>query len=81
MQPATPQSGTIGDRSDGGVPVSSQIDLLRARRFMPLFAMQATGAFNDNLFKSAFVMLVTVRRRRCIPRSTPARCRRSPAAR
>ena len=39
--------------------MSSQIDLLRARRFMPLFAVQATGAINDNLFKSAFVMLVT----------------------
>src|SRR5438105_684424 len=26
---------------------------------MPLFASQTLGAFNDNLFKSAFVMLVT----------------------
>jgi acyl-[acyl-carrier-protein]-phospholipid O-acyltransferase/long-chain-fatty-acid--[acyl-carrier-protein] ligase len=26
---------------------------------MPLFATQTSGAFNDNLFKSAFVMLVT----------------------
>src|SRR3954447_5463449 len=42
-----------------GVPVSSQIDLLRARRFLPLFAVQTTSAINDNLFKSAFVMLVT----------------------
>jgi acyl-[acyl-carrier-protein]-phospholipid O-acyltransferase / long-chain-fatty-acid--[acyl-carrier-protein] ligase len=33
--------------------------LLGVRRFLPLFAAQTTGAFNDNLFKSAFVMLVT----------------------
>src|SRR4051812_7202981 len=39
--------------------MSKQIELLRSRRFMPLFATQTLGAFNDNLFKSAFVMLVT----------------------
>jgi acyl-[acyl-carrier-protein]-phospholipid O-acyltransferase/long-chain-fatty-acid--[acyl-carrier-protein] ligase len=39
--------------------VSRQSDLLRARRFLPLFAAQTTGAIADNLFKSAFVMLVT----------------------
>jgi acyl-[acyl-carrier-protein]-phospholipid O-acyltransferase/long-chain-fatty-acid--[acyl-carrier-protein] ligase len=33
--------------------------LLQARRFLPLFGSQLLGAFNDNLFKSAFVMLVT----------------------
>src|ERR1051325_4994706 len=33
--------------------------LMRARRFVPLFVTQTLGAFNDNLFKSAFVMLVT----------------------
>jgi len=33
--------------------------LLGARRFAPLVATQTLGAFNDNLFKSAFVMLVT----------------------
>ncbi|HVC55765.1 MAG TPA: acyl-[ACP]--phospholipid O-acyltransferase [Stellaceae bacterium] len=37
----------------------SQIRLLGARRFLPLLATQTLGAFNDNLFKSAFVMLVT----------------------
>ena len=30
-----------------------------ARRFLPLFATQTLGALEDNLFKSAFVMLVT----------------------
>ncbi|PWG01401.1 MFS transporter [Sphingosinicella humi] len=33
--------------------------LLGKRRFLPLFATQFLGAFNDNLFKSAMVMLVT----------------------
>jgi MFS family permease len=32
--------------------------LLRARRFMPLFATQFMGAFNDNLFRTATVILV-----------------------
>src|SRR6266849_4038700 len=39
--------------------MNTQISLLGARRFVPLFATQTLGAFNDNLFKSAFVMLVT----------------------
>ncbi len=39
--------------------MSKQIELLGARRFLPLFLTQALGAFNDNLFKSAFVMLIT----------------------
>src|SRR5438874_11213799 len=39
--------------------MNTQVRLLGARRFMPLFATQTLGAFNDNLFKSAFVMLVT----------------------
>jgi acyl-[acyl-carrier-protein]-phospholipid O-acyltransferase/long-chain-fatty-acid--[acyl-carrier-protein] ligase len=42
-----------------GCTVSNQVSLLGARRFVPLFATQTLGAFNDNLFKSAFVMLVT----------------------
>ena len=39
--------------------MSKQIELLRARRFLPLLMTQTTGAFNDNLFKSAFIMLIT----------------------
>lgn len=35
------------------------LELLGARRFLPLLATQASGALADNLFKSAFVMLVT----------------------
>jgi 1-acyl-sn-glycerol-3-phosphate acyltransferase len=37
----------------------SQFRLLRARRFGPFFLTQALGAFNDNLFKNALVILVT----------------------
>lgn len=33
--------------------------LIAARRFGPLFATQFLGAFNDNLFKAAFLFLVT----------------------
>jgi acyl-[acyl-carrier-protein]-phospholipid O-acyltransferase / long-chain-fatty-acid--[acyl-carrier-protein] ligase len=39
--------------------MSNPVGLLGARRFLPLFATQTLGAFDDNLFKSAFVMLVT----------------------
>src|SRR5215210_5830932 len=33
--------------------------LLRKRRFLPLFVTQFLGAFNDNLFKTSMVILVT----------------------
>lgn len=39
--------------------MGKQIELLRSRRFLPLLLTQTLGAFNDNLFKSAFVMLIT----------------------
>ncbi|WP_221792050.1 MFS transporter [Aquisediminimonas sediminicola] len=39
----------------------SSLRLLTRRRFLPLFATQLLGAFNDNLFKSAMVMLVVYR--------------------
>ena len=32
--------------------------LLRTRRFLPIFVTQFLGAFNDNLFRTAMVMLV-----------------------
>ena len=35
--------------------------LLAARRFGPLFVTQFLGAFNDNLFKTAFIFAVTFR--------------------
>ena len=39
--------------------MSSQFALLKARRFGPFFATQFLGAFNDNLFKNALVVLLT----------------------
>ena len=32
--------------------------LLKTRRFVPLFVTQFLGAFNDNLFRTAMVLLV-----------------------
>ncbi|BAK76975.1 phospholipid/glycerol acyltransferase [Pseudogulbenkiania sp. NH8B] len=37
----------------------SQFGLLKARRFAPFFVTQFLGAFNDNLFKNALVVLLT----------------------
>ena len=37
----------------------SQFRLLGTRRFLPLFITQALGAFNDNVFKNALVILIT----------------------
>jgi acyl-[acyl-carrier-protein]-phospholipid O-acyltransferase / long-chain-fatty-acid--[acyl-carrier-protein] ligase len=39
----------------------NQIHLLTTRRFLPLFATQALGALNDNLFKNALVVLIIYR--------------------
>jgi MFS family permease len=39
--------------------VTPALRLLGKRRFAPLFATQFLGAFNDNLFKTAMVLLVT----------------------
>src|SRR3546814_18374559 len=37
------------------------LHLLKSRRFLPLFVTQFLGAFNDNLFKNALVMLILFR--------------------
>jgi len=37
----------------------NQFSLFRSARFLPLFLTQFLGAFNDNFFKSAMVMLIT----------------------
>lgn len=39
--------------------MTPSLTLLRKRRFLPLFVTQFLGAFNDNLYKSAMVILVT----------------------
>jgi acyl-[acyl-carrier-protein]-phospholipid O-acyltransferase/long-chain-fatty-acid--[acyl-carrier-protein] ligase len=37
----------------------NQFDLLKTRRFLPLFITQFFGAFNDNVYKNALVILIT----------------------
>lgn len=39
--------------------MSGQSHLLATRRFLPLFVTQFLGAFNDNMFKNALVVLLT----------------------
>lgn len=38
--------------------MTTTTQLIRARRFLPLFVTQMLGAFNDNLFKNAMVLYV-----------------------
>jgi len=38
---------------------SSQFALLAQRRFAPFFVVQFLGAFNNNVFKNALIVLVT----------------------
>ena len=37
----------------------NQLSLLKTKRFLPLFLTQFLGAFNDNFFKNALVILIT----------------------
>ncbi|HTA66588.1 MAG TPA: MFS transporter [Xanthomonadaceae bacterium] len=37
----------------------NQFELLRQRRFLPFFLTQSLGAFNDNVFRQATVVLIT----------------------
>ena len=56
--PGTRVPGT-GASPDG--PAPRQIELLRSRRFWPLFWVQFLGAFNDQVFKNGFMALLTWR--------------------
>ena len=38
---------------------SSQLSLLRQKRFLPFFLTQFLGAFNDNVFKYALIIIIT----------------------
>ena len=40
---------------------ANQFSLLRTRRFLPFFVTQALGAFNDNVFRNALVILIAFR--------------------
>jgi MFS family permease len=37
----------------------SQFQLIKSRRFLPLFCTQFLGAFNDNVYKNALIILIT----------------------
>ena len=39
--------------------MANQFDLMKQRRFLPFFSVQFLGAFNDNVFKTALITLVT----------------------
>ncbi|TAH47991.1 MAG: glycerol acyltransferase, partial [Betaproteobacteria bacterium] len=39
--------------------MTRQFDLIRQRRFLPFFLTQFLGAFNDNVYKNALVVLLT----------------------
>jgi hypothetical protein len=39
--------------------MSNQFGLMRDRRFFPFFLTQFFGAFNDNLYKNALIILIT----------------------
>lgn len=39
--------------------MKSQLNLLKTKRFLPLFITQFFGAFNDNVFKNAFIIWCT----------------------
>ncbi len=39
----------------------SQFQLLKQRRFLPFFLTQFFGAFNDNVFKNALVIMIAFR--------------------
>ncbi|WP_342219907.1 acyl-[ACP]--phospholipid O-acyltransferase [Rickettsiella endosymbiont of Miltochrista miniata] len=41
------------------MPVFTQFSLLKNRRFVPLLLVQFLGAFNDNVFKNALIILIT----------------------
>lgn len=55
--PKSPEFGRDDACGEGKSPFS----LFRSRRFAPLFAAMFLGAFNDNFFKSAMVILITYR--------------------
>lgn len=40
--------------------ISTQFQLMSQRRFLPYFIAQFLGAFNDNVFKTALLVLITL---------------------
>jgi hypothetical protein len=57
--PRTGSAGRRPNRNPGGTDMS--LRLLTDRRFWPYFWTQFFGAFNDNVFKNALVVMITYR--------------------
>ncbi|MDH5639000.1 MAG: MFS transporter, partial [Nitrospinota bacterium] len=55
---STPSGAGISSYTGSRGDLKNQIHLLFSRRFLPLFATQFLGAFNDNLFKNALVIMI-----------------------
>ncbi len=53
--------GSVHGSPSAPTLIQNVTHLLRARRFLPLFATQFLGAFNDSLFKQAVVLFVVYR--------------------
>ena len=48
----------VGDKDGGGARERSQFGLLAVRRFGPFFWTQFFGAFNDNVFRNALILVI-----------------------
>ncbi len=48
----------MNDELNGQPPGNNQFELLASRRFLPLFATQFLGAFNDNVYKNSLILLI-----------------------
>ena len=62
MSAAPPEARSPGAEREGhrmSASEHSQFRLLAERRFGPFFGVQFLGAFNDNVFKQALVILIT----------------------
>ncbi|MDH5824896.1 MFS transporter [Luteimonas sp. RD2P54] len=54
-----PTTAPAGPRAQPAAPAThSQFGLLRQRRFLPYFTVQALGAFNDNVYRQAIIGLL-----------------------
>ena len=56
QQPEGARGGAGGSEPEGP---NTRSPFLTSQRFLPLFLVQSLGAFNDNVFKNAFVALLT----------------------
>lgn len=46
------------DTAEPALEPRNQLELLKSRRFLPLFVTQFLGAFNDNVYKNSLILLI-----------------------